>query len=759
MPSRQPIALRLLLALAVGTALGPLACTTRAPLVEDQILQPLMPRAALQPSESDLATRDLARAALLTDREAMEHSLALLRELAKGESEPDRDLARRIPLSIDLRNSTLDDPLQYRAACRSLKGRKDNDPRLESRLEECLDDDYLRLARRRIRDSREVLWAESYNAVADPLSRSILSGGVLTPYYIANSAASYLARINERDAFSLQMRQALVHRERYLAHFPDSEEAPGVQRQVDRARRKLRKQQAKKLVFLSKVALDNGNPRVAEVLAERALRSNPENRAAAVLAKRASLAIETQHEGRVRSQGVAFDRVSLEDATRATGLLLAGRDLGGQGLSLLRSEDYQDAGQYVIATALAERGDEKASWDRLRDLGGRTPGESAMRRHARALVRDPAQNPYGSFERVRGLQRGKQLRWHLFGPFFQGPRYRRMPLPIAWLLDLPALLNTILFSPVRLIFSPISESPDFDRPVAIAAYRYLDREPEGEYKDELSRWLYDYESERKNWTAALRMADYVPNFDPEERAELVEKAAEQQIASANRNRRRDHRGSALRYAAREFPDSEAGHRAGIAAREQREGATAQNIRMTRGFLIENPQVSGPRALGIRRELIDRDNANGELHPRGVSFIGGRYLEFEFLAESGDEDDPPIKRRQKISRERLMRLVAILDDTARRNYRVDPDADLAPDPRRDLFIERARLGLTEDPDLRATAQSSYVFQSVRERFGMVRGRESLLPFDLVVRGDFSSAGIAAFPRWRKPKETPDAFLYR
>jgi hypothetical protein len=107
----------------------------------------------------------------------------------------------------------------------------------------------------------------------------------------------------------------------------------------------------------------------------------------------------------------------------------------------------------------------------------------------------------------------------------------------------------------------------------------------------------------------------------------------------------------------------------------------------------------------------------------------------------------------------MRLVAVLDDTSRRNYRVDPDADLAPDPRRDLFIERARLGLAEQPDVRATAQSTYVFQSARERFGMVRGRESVLPFDLVVRGDFSSAGIAAFPRWRMPRETPDAFLYR
>ena len=71
----------------------------------------------------------------------------------------------------------------------------------------------------------------------------------------------------------------------------------------------------------------------------------------------------------------------------------------------------------------------------------------------------------------------------------------------------------------------------------------------------------------------------------------------------------------------------------------------------------------------------------------------------------------------------------------------------------------RLGLAEKPDLRSSAHSTYVFESTRERFGIVRGREPILPFDIVVQGDLSRLGIAAFPRWRVPRETPDAFLYR
>ncbi len=747
------------LAVALFALAGAFGCTTPAPLVKDDILVPLLPRAALQPTDGDLATRDLARAALISDRVGMNTAIAKLEAISEEGGEPERRIDRRIPLSHDLRNATLDDPVAYREACESLLGRADNDPRLDSRLEECVADDPLKLAQRRVRDSRETIWAETYNSIADPLSRSLITGGLLTPYYISNSVASYLARMNERPAFPVPLRQALVHRERYLAHFPESEEAPEIQKRVDRARRKLHKEEARQFVFHGNVARKNNNLRVAHNLALRALENDPDRRSAKKLEARTREAIETQWRDRARSETSAMGELSAEDATRATGLLLAGSDLGAHGLALLRNDEYEQVGSYVVAAALAERGDERAAWARLGDLAGENPSQNEMARHARALVGDPMQNPYGSFERVRSTQRSKNIRWHFFGGFFQGPRYKRLPQPVAWLVDLPLLVNTFIFTPVRFIFSPVSEKPDFQRPVAAAAYRYLEREPEGEHKDELARWLYDYESDRENWSAALRMADHLPWFGHKERTELVEKAAEQRIEFANRATRRDRRSSTLRATAREFPDAAAGRRAGIAEREHREHATAQSIRMTRGFLIENPQIAGPRALGIRRELIDGENHNGELHPRGVTFIGGRYIEFEFMNESGDEDDPPEKVRQKISQERMTRVVAILDDTATRNYRVDPDVEVAPDPRRDLFIERARLGLGEEIDTRATAHSNYVFQSAREQFGMVRGRESILPFDLVVRGDLTGAGIAAFPRWRKPKETPDAFLYR
>ncbi|MFP6622391.1 MAG: hypothetical protein VCC20_02845, partial [Myxococcota bacterium] len=148
-----------------------------------------------------------------------------------------------------------------------------------------------------------------------------------------------------------------------------------------------------------------------------------------------------------------------------------------------------------------------------------------------------------------------------------------------------------------------------------------------------------------------------------------------------------------------------------------------------------------------------------LHSKGVTFLGGRVIEFALVADSGNEDDKPVARREEITPERLARAVAVLDETVLLNDQIDAGDAVTPDASRDHYLERARLGLVDDPDMRASAESNYVYESLRERYGMVRSRDSILPFDLVFRGSLFDLSLGAFPRWRQPRETPDAFLYR
>ena len=48
--------------------------------------------------------------------------------------------------------------------------------------------------------------------------------------------------------------------------------------------------------------------------------------------------------------------------------------------------------------------------------------------------------------------------------------------------------------------------------------------------------------------------------------------------------------------------------------------------------------------------------------------------------------------------------------------------------------------------------------MRERYGIVRARPSILPFDLVLRGSLEDFTLGAFPRFHPPRRTADAFLY-
>ncbi len=62
-------------------------------------------------------------------------------------------------------------------------------------------------------------------------------------------------------------------------------------------------------------------------------------------------------------------------------------------------------------------------------------------------------------------------------------------------------------------------------------------------------------------------------------------------------------------------------------------------------------------------------------------------------------------------------------------------------------------------VRPGSGSFYEFLGMREQYGLVRSRESILPFDLVFQASPYDWSMGAFPRLREPKRTPDWMLYK
>jgi len=313
--------------------------------------------------------------------------------------------------------------------------------------------------------------------------------------------------------------------------------------------------------------------------------------------------------------------------------------------------------------------------------------------------------------------------------------------------------------PLRLLQLPWRPRTPGDTQTAVHARRYLAVHPDGAHAPEVRDWLLTFERDRENWVGALRVAEGDARAPDADLDELRERAAEQALRVARAEERSDMRAGMLSNVARLFPETRAGREAGRDAREQVIEHTTHSIRLSRGFLLENPGVAGPAGLDLGPALLDGDPRNGELHPEGVSLIGGRDVKVAVLAESGDEDDPPERLRASLSSDQLARLVARLEETSFRNALLDEDDALVHDPQRDVVFERARLGLADDVDDRPIAEARFAYRGLRERYGMVRGREAWLPVELVVQGSLADLSIGAFPRLRPPRETPDAVLYR
>jgi hypothetical protein len=581
----------------------------------------------------------------------------------------------------------------------------------------------------------------------------------MIPFRLLQSIIGVAVAEHQDDELTAPERQALAHWKSFIEKHPEAPEASALLGRVEDAQVRWFHTQRDRNVRDARKALERGDAPLAVALSRRALRYAPEDPPAMELLREAEQRRTRWNENRalsVRARGMG------PDAQRALVVALLLRDGAVQekAQALLERDPeglLADEAAFVMATSWGEAGLETAMWKQMQELADRDDEDSNMARHAVTAVSSTQQNPYRAFRAARRAETGAHLRWLFFGPLARGARDRDLPRALEWAIDLPAVLNVFGGFPNRLIRFPFMKPPG--RVPSVMARRYLERNPRGEHAVEVRGWLESFEASRGNYTGALRLAEAQPDPDFGHLAKLRKNASEQALEAALREQRRDVRLSLLKKVAREFQGTEAGQRAGEQARKEVEKGTPQRIRVSRGFLLENPEIAGPEGFALRPELLDDDLSNGELHPEGITFLGGRVLEFAFVSESGNDHEPPTRVRRSVSAERLARVVALLQETSLRIVQLDRDARVEYDANRDLFFERAELGVTETPDLRPTAESTYAFRSMREKYGLVRSRESILPVEIVLQGSFDDFGLGAFPRVRMPKPTPDVILYR
>jgi hypothetical protein len=711
--------------------------------------------APLVPDDADLAAADLAVASLGADRAAAGEALSRI-ERADAEREQEGETATGLaPVGQDLANAAEQPGRAYLDASEALLERRDLDAATRERIERRAESDPLAVADARIYDARMNSFARGFNAVAEPLGRSVATTALL-PVRLGMSLARYAIGLYREDPLPLQRRQALAEWKNFLARYPEAPESEAVAKKAAKAEARWQRMQKERALDAAERALGDGNPRLAREQSERALRIAPEDRKARRLCDRAREQIAEQRAAAARSTGfeLAPGAPLVPEGSRrlVLALLDPAGDVESAAAAIPEDSPVRDEARFAVARVRREAKQEDETLALLSKLA---KGDSTMARHAQAILADPLRSPWPHFEAARTRDRLASTRFVLTGPA-RGPEWT--PDGVAlWILNLPGLLSTVVTMPIRLIELPFLPPPPTARRTAVQAERYLALHPDGIHAETVREWLEDYERGRGNHVAALRVAEQ-RTPPPKDLSSEREDAAAQVLEVARAETRLDLRAALLDGIVQRYAETEAGREAKGLLLEEIAEATPQRIALSRRFLIENPEVAGVRGLALDPALLDEDVRNGELHPEGVALIGGRRIELAFVPESGDQDDPAERRSLQVSGEHFARLVARLEETSFRNALLDADDPVVPDAQRDLVFERARLGLADRVDSRPHARSDFTYTGMRERYGLVRAREPWLPFDLVVSGSLSDLSLGAFPRWRESKKTPDAALY-
>jgi hypothetical protein len=308
---------------------------------------------------------------------------------------------------------------------------------------------------------------------------------------------------------------------------------------------------------------------------------------------------------------------------------------------------------------------------------------------------------------------------------------------------------TVGLFPIRIVQYPVARS-HFGAGVLQAGERYVASHPNGAHAQEIHETLESMYAGKGQPNAALRHAETRCDPDAKKIAAYRKDAAAQILAAADKQSRIDLKLAYLGTVLREFPETPAAVDARKKFIEARKNSSPQRIRLTREFLLEHPSLWAPGALGIRPELLDGRRANGEIADAGVTMLGKNVVE---IALEGR--DPVISQ---VPPEDFARFIARLEEASHSDLATDDREKAVADPARDAFFSNSRLGLVDTGGARPEARSDAVFQSTHEKHGYIRSRESILPVDLVLRGDISTFGLSAFPRIRLPAESPDAMLY-
>ncbi len=629
----RQITIKLLLLLLV--ALLPLPRSTVAQQLDlDKILNPLPDYDPFDksnatpkffPDDNDRRARELLIDALTNHPDALANHLKSLQAEDARLQKAHGTVTGLSEHALDLLNNTIQDRERYLAAERDALN-KASTPQRKKYLEAIINRDDLNQSEQLMRQSSTNFWG----GMANRLLSSVDLVGVASGNYIgaaAETAVSQLYALMDRD-MPVEERRALVRDLDHLKRFPDDphnsaitkevakldakKKAALVRKQLDKANEALAKGDFERALFHSEMAsfIDNQS-RDAEKLreqAQKAMQQSDETRKKSLIAT---------HETNVGGEQQAdvqklLQALSLRDSNQIQRIAV---DLDNKYKGKPLAESARDA----EAVGLELKGFHEAARKALQELA-KSSANPATKQRVEALVRSPEYNQLTPFQEARTDRQLQTIKYVLFGEdflrknflFAAGALAAGGPGAIATL----GMANAVMLGTNA--YQVINNNPISAQPVIDAGVTYIRNHPNSENAADVYKVLADAYEERGMLDKAISYHQ-LAGAPKEKIATLEEKSAKALLSSANRTGDRGAREYYLTSVIDQHPESptaaEATKKLAELAKEENQG-----LRMSKPFLMEHPELFGPRGLGLKASLFDGDPRNMELADRGINLL-------------------------------------------------------------------------------------------------------------------------------------------
>ncbi len=581
------------------------------------------------PDEVDKRSRQLLVDSLIHIDDAIEGHLLFFKN---KDAELKQERGSETGLSgeaLDIFNNTLQDRKRYLEAQKKALGSATS-PQEKQLIEWRLRSDDLTQGDELLRKSAANRWGGILNRMLSSVDLvSIISGS-----YIGAAVESTMSQLVAFGSTEMpaEERKALALYQEHLKRYPDDPQNAEIQKKVEALEKQRKRALVQKQFELAQEATSKGDLNKAAFHYEIAASIDPASREASAGLDQLKKRLQQKEDG--AKKGLAVAGSTPAEAASMPGdadlvellyaLTLKDQDQIGNRARILqekyRGKALADAAKDASAVALEMQGQHEVAKKLLEQIAS-SSGDPAEKSRAQALLQSPEYNLLASFQEARSQRRLETVKFVLLGEDLlkKNLLYSAAPIIAAG----PAGGASVAAANILMIgtnlFEVLTNNPISNQDVLDKGVAYVRSHPQSASATEVYKVLAQAYEDVGRYDQAIAYYQMAGIEDEKRFSDLKDKAAKALVQVAEKSPDRETKESYLKLVLEDFPESSS---ANDATQKLASLAKVENqgIRMSKKFLMENPDLYGSQGLRLKPALFDGNPSNMELADKGVNIL-------------------------------------------------------------------------------------------------------------------------------------------